>query len=171
MSFEAFNRLTANRVDWLNLTNKVYSKLGSSISISADELVIVQDIDYFKGVTQLMEKSPQRVVSNYIGWNAVMSLGSFTTKKFKQVVFEFNRVVSGVEKQEETWQTCVNTLSNTLDYAVSRVYVDKNFSEKDKQEVPVVEKRQTLYFLFCCNEGRGYDQRHQRVVQSADPRK
>ena len=135
MSFEKFNELTSNRVDWLNLTNRIYSKLGSPIKVSANELVIVQDIDYYKGVTQLIAKTPQRVVANYLGWNAVMSMGSFTTKKFKEVVFQFNKVVSGVEKQEEVWQTCVNSLSNTLDYAVSRLYVDKNFSEKDKQEV------------------------------------
>lgn len=135
MSFQKFNELTAGRVDWLNLTNRIYAKTKSGISVGKDELVIVQDLEYFKQVSKLLEKTPNRTIANYLGWMTVMSLGSYTTKKFREVVFQFNKVVSGVEKEAELWRTCVSRLSDSLQYAVSRLYVDKNFSQKDKEEV------------------------------------
>lgn len=140
MTFNAFNQLTDNIVDWLNLTNRIYSKLNSSITVRSDELVIIQDKEYYKGVTELIENTPKRVIANYLGWNTVTGFGSYTNKKFRKAVFEFNRVVSGVEKEMELWDSCVNYLSTTLQYAVSRLYVDKNFSQKDKQEASVMIK-------------------------------
>ncbi|CAG2108774.1 unnamed protein product [Medioppia subpectinata] len=134
MSFEAFNKLTDNRVDWLKLTNDIFTQFGSTIRVKSDELVIIQDIEYYKGVTELLSVVPSRVVSNYLGWMAVMSLGSYTTKQFRDTVFNFDKVVSGVQKESELWENCVNNLLSTISYAVSRLYIDKNFSQKDKQE-------------------------------------
>ncbi|CAG2179242.1 unnamed protein product, partial [Oppiella nova] len=134
MTFEAFNQLSGNKIDWLNITNRIYKELNSEIRVKSDELVIVQDIGYYKSVTDLLEKTPTRVVANYLGWSAVMNLGSLTTKKFRDVVFNFNKVVSGVEKEAELSDDCISNLLSSIQYAVSRLYVDKNFTPKDKQE-------------------------------------
>src|ERR1700733_7718047 len=99
MTFEAFNELTGNRVDWLNITNRIYRELNSTINMNISELVVVMDLDYYKGVTQLLEGTPTRVIANYLGWMTVMNLGSFTTKEFRDIVFNFDHVVSGVEKE------------------------------------------------------------------------
>ncbi|XP_054153016.1 neprilysin-1-like isoform X2 [Oppia nitens] len=138
MSFNAFNDLTTQKIDWLSITNKIYEKLNSTIRVQNDELVIIQDIDYYKGVSELFEKTPVRVIANYFGWMTVMNLGSYTTKQFRDIVFTFDKVVSGVEKETELWQTCTNSLSSSLQYAVSRLYVDKKFTQKDKEEAALM---------------------------------
>jgi predicted metalloendopeptidase len=64
-----------------------------------------------------------------------MSFGSFTVEKFREIEFQFNKVKSGVQKQPELWKTCVSYVSRALQYAVSRKYVEENFTTKDKEEV------------------------------------
>ena len=64
-----------------------------------------------------------------------MNLGYFTTNSFRENEFELNKVTQGVKKETEMWKRCSKYLSSTLQYAVSRKFVDVNFSKKDKQEV------------------------------------
>jgi predicted metalloendopeptidase len=135
MSFKDFNNLTSNRVDWLQLTNGIYKALKSPLSLTSEELVIVSDIPYFRGVTNLIARTTRRVIANYIGWRIAMSFGSFTVEKFREIEFQFNKVKSGVQKQPELWKTCVSYVSSALQYAVSRKYVEENFTTKDKEEV------------------------------------
>jgi predicted metalloendopeptidase len=135
MSFTKFFELTSNKVDWLNLTNRIYKAVNSSVQLSPQELVIVLDIPYYKGVTQLLEKTPNRVIANYLGWMIAMNLGVYTLEKFRKNEFEFQKVNSGVEQQTELWRICCTYLEATLPYAVGRKYVDEHFTKKDKEEV------------------------------------
>jgi predicted metalloendopeptidase len=135
MSFTEFFDLTSNKVDWLNLTNRIYKAVNSSAQLTPQELVIVVDIPYYKGVSQLLEKTSNRVIANYFGWMIAMNLGDFTVEKFRKNEFEFQKVNSGVEQQTELWRICATYLETALQYAVSRKYVDENFTNKDKEEV------------------------------------
>lgn len=148
MTFEDFNTLISNKVDWLNLTNRIYSVANSSIRLTDDELVIVEDIPYYKGVTQLLESTSNRVIANYFGWMSAASLGDYTVKKFRDNEFEFNKVNSGVEEEAPLWKTCVDYLESALEYAVSRKYVDENFTKKDKEEVQTCNYIILFYFHF-----------------------
>jgi predicted metalloendopeptidase len=135
MSFKDFNNLTSNRVDWLQLTNGIYKTLNSPLRLTSEELVIVSDIPYFRGVTNLIARTKRRVIANYFGWRIAMSFGSYTVEKFREIEFQFNKVKSGVQKQPDLWRTCVSYVSNSLKYAVSRKYIEENFTTKDKEEV------------------------------------
>ncbi len=135
MSFKDFNNLTSHRVDWLQLTNGIYKTLNSPLRLTSEELVIVCDIPYFRGVTNLIARTKRRVIANYIGWRLSMSFGSYTVEKFREIEFPFDKVKSGVQKQTELWKTCVSYISRALQYAVSRKYVEQNFSSKHKEEV------------------------------------
>ncbi|XP_054153018.1 neprilysin-1-like [Oppia nitens] len=134
MTFTKLNELTDNKVDWLKLANNIYERLNLPIRVQTDELVIVQDSGYVKGVTELMDKTPAIVVSNYMSWMAVMSFAKYTTKKFRETEFQFKKVTEGIQKLTEQEEMCTQTLLDSIQYAVSRLYVDKNFTPKDKQE-------------------------------------
>jgi predicted metalloendopeptidase len=135
MSFNDFKNLTSNKVDWLQFLNGIYEALNSPIRLTSEELAIVRDIPYYKGVSKLLDRTTNRVIANYFGWRIAMSLGSFTVGKFRDIEFQFNKVKSGVQKQSELWKSCVSYISSALQYAVSRKYVEENFSTKDKEEV------------------------------------
>jgi predicted metalloendopeptidase len=138
MTFKDFNKLTSNRVDWLQLTNGIYNALNSSMRLNWKELVIVGDIPYYKGVAKLLDRTTNRVIANYFGWRIAMNFGSYTVQKFRDIAFEFNKVSSGVQKLSEYWKPCASYVSNALQYAVSRKYVEENFTPKDKEEVRIL---------------------------------
>ena len=127
--------MTNNSVDWLNLINGVYSKLNSSVRVRSEELVIVSDIEYYKSVLKLIESTPKRVVANYIGW-AVSGLGSFTNQAFREANIEFGQVDSDDDSTyKDLWRDCVDNIESTLQYAISRLYIDTGFTKKDKDVV------------------------------------
>ncbi len=135
ITFNDFKNLTSDKVDWLQLTNRIYEALNSPIRLTAKQLVIVSDIPYYKGVVQLLERTTNRVIANYFGWRIAMAFGSYTVEEFRNIEFQFKNVYSGVQKKPEFWKTCISYLSNALQYAVSRKYVEENFTKKDKEEV------------------------------------
>ncbi|CAG2172348.1 unnamed protein product [Oppiella nova] len=97
-----------------------------------------------------------RVIANYMGWNFVRKLGSYTDKRFRDIELKFNqhfnKQETGVDlrfrdielkfnqhfnKQEtgvDLRGTCMDSISSQLPYAVSRLYIDKHFTQNDKQE-------------------------------------
>jgi len=111
------------------------TELNETIRMKSDDLVIIQDINYFINVTQLLTTTPKRVIANYFGWDFVRNMGSHTDKRFRDIAFHFTRVISEVERDVELWQSCIRSVSESLPYAVSRLYVGKHFTPNDKQMV------------------------------------
>ena len=135
MTFSQLNNLTGGQVDWAKIVNEIFIEVKSGIRIKSDDLIVVQDIPYIKGVVQLLKSTSSNVIQNYFGWTVAMNLGYFTTNSFRENEFELNKVTQGVKKETEMWKRCSKYLSSTLQYAVSSKFVDVNFSKKDKQEV------------------------------------
>ena len=135
MSFEQLNKLSDNTVDWLNLTNKIYVNINSSIRLTSDELVIVGPTAFYKAVPKLVESTPKRVIANYFGYVFFSRYGQFTVNAFKKLNFEFNSRMSGVVKDSELWKDCLDDVQAVIPYAVSRMYLDTSFTKEDKKEV------------------------------------
>ncbi|CAG2177920.1 unnamed protein product, partial [Oppiella nova] len=134
VSFKKFNEMMDNSVDWLNITNTVYKELNETIRMKSDDLVIIQDINYYINVTQLLTTTPNRVIANYFGWKLIMNLGSHTTTQFRDISFKLNQLLTGVEKDVELWRSCTASISSQLPYVLSRVYVDQHFTQNDRQK-------------------------------------
>ncbi|CAG2177165.1 unnamed protein product, partial [Oppiella nova] len=134
MTFKEFNELTDNRVDWMNITNTVYNELNETIRMKGNDLVIIQDINYFINVTQLLTTTPKRVIANYFGWDFVRHMGAHTDKRFRDITFKFNQIFTEAEKDVELWRTCMDSISTKLPYVLSRLYVEKQFTQNDRQE-------------------------------------
>ncbi|CAG2104715.1 unnamed protein product [Medioppia subpectinata] len=100
--------------------------------------LIVYDKKYFERLANLLTttiNTNKRILANYISWRTVRSLGTHTSKAFRDIEFAFNKVVTGVEEPKALWEECVDLVNNRLPFAVGRVYVDNNFSEEAKQDM------------------------------------
>jgi predicted metalloendopeptidase len=139
MSISELNKLTNEKFDWINLVNLIYRKLNSSIQVSSSELVIISDPNYFKNFTSLLEKTPKRVVANFIGWIVARYLGYLTNAKFRANQFEFYRVF-GIKKERPLWENCVGFLETNLRYPINRIYIDKAFTIDEKKTAVSVFK-------------------------------
>ncbi|CAG2167424.1 unnamed protein product, partial [Oppiella nova] len=103
--------------------------------------LIVYDRDYFRQLADLLTRTNARdvkIIQNYLRWRTVRSLGTHTSKAFRDIEFEFNKAVTGVEEPKALWEECVDLVNNRLPFAVGRVYVDNNFPEEAKQDMDVL---------------------------------
>ena len=147
LSFKQLNNLTGETVDWLKLTNKIYETLNSSLRLTSDEPIIVGNPDFYQAIPDLIESTPKRVIANYFGWVIASSLGPYTVNAFKKAAFEFDHVMTGAVKDTELWKDCLDIVSGYLQYAASRLYVDKSFSKEDKKQVRSSTHAMILNFL------------------------
>ena len=114
------------------------TELNETIRMKSDDLVIIQDINYFINVTQLLATTPNRVIANYFGWDFVRHMGVHTDKRFRDITFKFNQIFTETERDVELWRTCMDSISIKLPYVLSRLYVEKQFTQNDRQEVQFI---------------------------------
>ncbi|CAG2118605.1 unnamed protein product, partial [Medioppia subpectinata] len=140
MTFNSFNAMTGNRLDWKAITQRLYKKFNSNIALNPKERLVVDDMAYYREVTRLVVNTPPRVIANHLGWLTVKRMAVYTTHRFRQIEFVFNSVAKGVKTWTPLGKHCVDSLNSYLPFAYSRKYVDNYFSDISRQEVKVVVK-------------------------------
>lgn len=96
---------------------------------------------------------PLSIVRNLFGWYIAMSFGPVTTNKFRQNAAHFHMAVTGIDSEIPQWHVCYNYANTHLPYAVSRIFVDKHFSAKDKKEATILveEIKKSFHNLLVSN--------------------
>ena len=124
-------------IDWLNLIIRpIQQKLGSIplLNLTESSTILVSDVNYTLKTVEILAKTPPRTIANYIGWRIVSHFGPHSSEQFREIVFEFNKVSTGVKRLEDRDENCYNLVYNRLPMALSRLFVDNFFTEKEKKE-------------------------------------
>ncbi|CAG2166895.1 unnamed protein product [Oppiella nova] len=122
----------------LDIERQVFANYAT---IDGNTGLIVYDRDYFRQLADLLNRTHAKdvkIIQNYLKWRTVRSLGTHTSKAFRDIRFAFNRVLIGVEEPPALWEVCVNLVNDRLPFAVGRVYVDKHFPEEAKRDMDVL---------------------------------
>ena len=72
------------------------------------------------------------MLANFLIWNVVFQLAPALSSKTYQLYMDFYKVLYGIKEEAPLWKRCVRASEVTIDMAVSRLFVDKTFSEKSK---------------------------------------
>ncbi|CAG2164055.1 unnamed protein product, partial [Oppiella nova] len=122
----------------LDIERQVFTNYAT---IDGNTGLIVYDRDYFRQLADLLNRTHTKdvkIIQNYLKWRTVRSLGTHTSKAFRDIEFAFNKVLTGVEEPPALWEVCVNLVNNRLPFAVGRLYVDKHFPEEAKRDMDVL---------------------------------
>ncbi|KAI2799808.1 NEDD8 protease nep2 [Blomia tropicalis] len=133
MTLEQFKELTDYRVDWTQLIQTYVGKQNLSYQMSDSDLVIVEDVPYYQSLAMLFESTPDYVQFNYMGWLFAKRYSKLMGKELKNIWFENEKATQGVKKQIPIWQQCVKHVYDELNWAVSRMYIDRFVSPSTKQ--------------------------------------
>ena len=112
----------------------IIKSLGLSSPISQSSTILVSDVNYTVKAIEILNKTPVRTLANYIGWRIVSHFGPKSSEQFRQIVFEFNQVTSGIKKLEARDEACQNLANSRVDMALSRLFVEHHFTDKEKHE-------------------------------------
>lgn len=127
MTLADFKELTESRFDWTQLLTTFTDKLNltSSLLLSDDALVIVEDIPYYKALVKVLDETPNYVLYNYMGWMFANQFAKYAGKELQLLSFEYQKTLQGVKVQLPIWKRCVKQVYSELSWAVSRRYVDR----------------------------------------------
>lgn len=150
MTVTELNTLTGS--DWLPVLVPMFS--ASGVTVDGSTRVIVMETAYMYNLTQLLQTTSQRTVSNYLMWRHVKSLGDETNEAMRQATFQYNIVASGVTAEEPRSTTCADSTNYYLGMAIGTKYVETYFPQQAKDEVNamVEDLRVSFKDLLAVNE-------------------
>lgn len=135
---EALHKL-APSIDW----NAFLEEAG----VSDLEKTVVRMPSFFQEFNALFSLTSVESWKVYLKWKLLSSHAEILSSAFDNEHFDFyGRVLEGKEKPEERWERAVTTIDRMIGEAVGRVYVEKHFEPKAKEEMlRLVENLRTAF--------------------------
>lgn len=108
------------------------------------ENVIVTEINTVKKANDLMAELTDREIKDYYLWKYVAQAAGSLSDNFTDAVFEFNKVMSGVQQQRPRWKRALGATEGAMGEAVGQLYVEKYFPKSSKDYmIDLVENLRT----------------------------
>lgn len=93
------------------------------------ETVIVQQLNYYDQLENVLNQTDKRTIANYIIWRDLADYIPYLTADLRAIEFDFLRVVTGKASKQARWSDCVKGTSGMLNIAVSAMYVREYFRD------------------------------------------
>ncbi len=103
-----------------------------TMNIATPEEFIVTEINTVRQADKLISSLPDREIKDYYLWQYVKQAAPYLSDDFSDAAFEFNKVMSGVEKQLPRWKRVQTSTEARLGEAVGQLYVEQYFPESSK---------------------------------------
>ncbi|XP_034242363.1 neprilysin-11-like isoform X2 [Thrips palmi] len=116
---------------WLDVLRGMTA--ASGITVDASERIVVKELDFVQKLVSLVDRTPRRVLANYIWWRLVRALSGDLTDAMRQLAFQFDRALIGTLEDTPRWKDCVQRTSSFLGFAVGYEYVRRHFDDAAKQ--------------------------------------
>ncbi|MCM1291668.1 MAG: M13 family metallopeptidase [Prevotella sp.] len=104
-----------------------------TMKIETPDSVIVTELSCMNQANNLLASTTDREKKDYYLWKAVNQAAPYLSEAFDNANFEFNKVVSGVQKQQPRWKKSLGTTESILGEAIGELYVEKYFPESSKK--------------------------------------
>ncbi|CAI6342813.1 unnamed protein product [Macrosiphum euphorbiae] len=105
---------------------------GTDVFLKKTEKIFVKEEHYLKDLVRLLEKTPKRILINYMSWCFLRSRLSDIKEDLKNLIQDFNVVFTGDVKEVSRWLDCVSITSSYFAFNVGYKYVTKYFDKSTK---------------------------------------
>ncbi|KTD37542.1 metallopeptidase PepO, peptidase, M13 family transporter [Legionella moravica] len=96
--------------------------------------------DFFKGMNNLLKSISLDEWKIYLRWHLIDAFASYLSKPFVDQNFKMVSALTGIEKLLPRWKRVVNTENGALGFAIGKMYVEKYFPPKAKEQVEEILK-------------------------------
>lgn len=114
-------------IPWSEYLNAILAPL----TITDDEVVMIKSLSYPRRLRRLINKTPKRVVANYMFWSVVqaeLTSWEYMSKRISAIPWSS----SEEETRQPRWKECVDLTSTKLGLITSALYVRQYFDEDSK---------------------------------------
>lgn len=116
-------------INWLDFLNLL---LPQGVRVTDSQIVSLADTEFMIKLGPLIEKTPKRVVANYLLWRAVDGAILYLTSKLRNIEIQYRHKVEGKEQRDPQWKECVMFIAPEFKIAVGAKYARKFFREDSK---------------------------------------
>ncbi|XP_040356884.2 neprilysin-11-like [Ixodes scapularis] len=120
-------------IKWLQILNNMFSD--ANITLDNCERVILSHPPYIYGIEKILKNTSLPTLYNYLYWTQIRRHGSASSRKFGQLVVDFDKEAFGVQAVVPLWKTCLSKISGVMKHAIIRLYVDNIFEPNAKHTV------------------------------------
>ena len=108
----------------------------STLGIDDPGNIDVKQLKFFKGISQLMDKTSMDTWKAYLSWNILNEAASFLSSDFVNRNFEFyGKTLSGQQELQPRWKRVLNVVSGGLGEALGQLYVEAYFPASSKERM------------------------------------
>lgn len=93
---------------------------------------------FFKAMDSLLVTTSLTDWKVYFRWHLLDAFSAYLSDAFVNEDFAMNKALTGAEVLLPRWQRVVDTVNNSLSFAVGKYYVENYFSEESRQKVMVM---------------------------------
>ncbi|XP_051164803.1 endothelin-converting enzyme 1-like [Leptopilina boulardi] len=131
------NESTISKINWLEMIKAVYNN--TDVVIDESEKIIVLDKTYFNKLSQLLEKTDQRTIVNYIHWMFIVETLPYLDKEIKQFIYDTKKTADvGIIKPSERWEYCFDSLP--FNFGTSFEFIKRQFPNTTKESATTMAK-------------------------------
>jgi len=149
------------RFDWGAYFTGLFDE--TNVTVGDDERIIVVQPDYFEA-TNTAEATPE-TVANYFYWRVVKTFVTDFTQELRDIAFNYQTVMTGVNTASPRWQTCVSEAVGGWGFAAAHEYVLANFDESAKAQADSMVEDLRASFKELVEETDWMDQETQAKAQ------
>lgn len=76
--------------------------------------------------------SARRTLANYMLWRIVLQSMGISSKRWRNLLLDYSKAITGQAREEPRWEQCISSVSGSLPYALSSLYVQNHFNGQSK---------------------------------------
>nr|CDJ93359.1 Peptidase M13 domain containing protein [Haemonchus contortus] len=118
-------------IDW---TRYFYSIAPYSVHkyFANDPNVLIKEIDYLRRITELLQSTDPRIITNYIFIRFTSSWSEELGERFHDVLQEFHRSMYGRKQKVPSWKECAFLTINRMPYSAGAIFVSEVYDKASK---------------------------------------
>lgn len=117
---------------YLNWTDYLNQLFPPNISISENETVIFNSLQFFNRFNDLLETTTNRTIANYLLWRITEFSAYYLNSEIRKRQLAYNTVAIGTKEFSARWKECISITNNKLSTAAGALYIRKYFHAEAK---------------------------------------
>ncbi|CAD5215091.1 unnamed protein product [Bursaphelenchus xylophilus] len=101
--------------------------------LQTDPDVIINEIEFFNRLSELIQKTDLKVIANYMFWRFTSGWSLQLDERFEDVTQEFMKQFVGKQTKSPRWKDCESAVNSRLNYASGAMYVREFFKDDDRK--------------------------------------
>ena len=136
-------------IDWVNYINNIIA-IPEIIVTEADLVDVIPK--FLINLETLLQKTPKRVLANYIMTVSIVSITHTLNKKVKDREFSLIQKLFGTTALTPRWKECISIATEKLKVATAALYSRKYFDEESKKNVETISTNLHKQFVKMLQE-------------------